>query len=146
MFTWSLFLAFKQQWFWSCFFKHISQYSFKLALLCHTVSWLWTLHLNQSKWWWWLLLACEDFAGSFDKFISQLSFFFFFKVAVSSCTPIPLLLPGSVHNGSTNWDDFDQVFSDKLHVSLFPWHCDRFPTNAYTVPTPARLDQGCMHF
>ena len=46
-------------------------------------------------------LACEDFGKNVPQFI-PLCAFLFFKVGISSCTLIPLLRPGSVHNGSAN--------------------------------------------
>ena len=49
---------------------------------------------------------------------------FFFKLGISLCTLIPLIGPGSVHSGSASWDDYGQVFPDRLHVSSFP---KRFP-------------------
>ena len=54
-------------------------------------------------------------------------FFFSFLVAITLCTLIPLLRPGSVHSGSAGWNDCGQVFPDELHVSSSP---DRFPHNA----------------
>ena len=42
-------------------------------------------------------------------------FFFFLEVEISSCTPIPLLMPGSVHSGSASWDDCGQCYSITAH-------------------------------
>ena len=55
-------------------------------------------------------------------------FFFFFKVEISSHILIPLFRPGSVHSGTTGWDDCGQIVPDKLRVSSFP---DRFPHYAW---------------
>ena len=41
---------------------------------------------------------------------------FFFKVEISSHTPIPFFMPGSVHSGSRSWDDCSPVFPDKWLV------------------------------
>ena len=53
-----------------------------------------------------------------------LFFSYFFLVEISSCTLIPLIMPGSVHSGSASWDDCGRAFPDELHASWFP---DRFP-------------------
>ena len=50
-------------------------------------------------------------------------FFFFFRVEVSSRTPVPLFRPGSVHSSSASWDDCGREFSDKLRVRSFSWLC-----------------------
>ena len=47
-------------------------------------------------------------------------FVFFFEVAISSRTLIPLFLRGSVHSGSAGWDDCGRMFPDKLRVSSVP--------------------------
>ena len=47
----------------------------------------------------------EDLGRMFDRFISCLHFFFFCLVEISSCTRIPLFLPGLVHRGSASWDN-----------------------------------------
>ena len=59
-----------------------------------------------------------------------LFFFSFFKLDFSSCTLIPLFMPGSVHSGSVTWDDCGRIFPDKLRASSFP---DRFPRYAWTA-------------
>ena len=82
-----------------------------------------------AKWSWWLFLVCDDFGKMFDNLFHTCAFFFF-KAEISSCTPIPLFRPGSVHSGSVNWDDCDWVFPDKLCVRLLP---DRFPNYAWTA-------------
>ena len=50
---------------------------------------------------WWLFLHHEDFGES-----SAMHFFppalFFFKVELTSCTLIPLFMPGLVHSGSAS--------------------------------------------
>ena len=45
-------------------------------------------------------LACEDFLGR--SFSFPVCAYFFFKVEISSRTPIPLFRPGSVHSGSAS--------------------------------------------
>ena len=55
---------------------------------------------------------------------------FFFKVEISSCTLIPLFMPGTVHSGSASRDDCGSVFRDELHVSSFP---AKFPHYAWTA-------------
>ena len=65
------------------------------------------------------------------------SFFFSFKVAISSCTLIPLFMPGSVHSGSVSWDDCGWIISDKLHDS---WFSNRFPHYAWTAAWSAHSD------
>ena len=75
------------------------------------------------------LLACEDFGRMFDHSFPACTFFFF-NVEITSCKLIPFFMPGSVHSGSENWDDFGWMFPDKLHVSSFQ---DRFPHYAWTV-------------
>ena len=49
------------------------------------------------------------------------SFFFLFKMEISSCTLIPLLRPASVHSGSASWDDCGQAFPDELHMNSFSY-------------------------
>ena len=46
-------------------------------------------------------LACEDFWLNVRQLNPRLHFFFF-KVEISSCTQIPILMPGSVHSGSVS--------------------------------------------
>ena len=58
-------------------------------------------------------------------------------MGISSPPSIPLLRPGSVHNGLASWDDCDRVFPDELRVSLFP---DRFPHYAWTAAYSAHFD------
>ena len=48
-------------------------------------------------------LSCEDFGGRFDESRPISVFlFFFFKVEIGSCAPIPFFTPGSVHKGSAS--------------------------------------------
>ena len=61
----------------------------------------------------------------FDHSFPACTFFcFVFWNGVSSCTLVPLFMPGSVHSGSASWDDHGQMFPDKLRVNSF---LDRFP-------------------
>ena len=69
-------------------------------------------------------LVLRGFLREWSNIHSRLRFFFFFEVEISSRTLIPLFVPGSVHSGSANWDDYGQMFPDKLRASSFP---DRFP-------------------
>ena len=64
--------------------------------------------------WWWRFPCIQGFGGKiFDVSIPACTLFFlFFKVEISSNTPIPLFTPGTVHCG--------RVFPDELHVCLFP--------------------------
>ena len=66
-------------------------------------------------------LLTQGFWEKVDKSIPTCTFFFFCKVEISSCTPVTLFWPGSVHSGSASWDDCGWVFPDELHLSLFPW-------------------------
>ena len=91
---------------------------------------------KQCKWWWWLFPCVRGFWENVWQFIPCLCFFFFL-VNISSCTLFPLFRPGSVHIGSASCDDCDQVFPDKLRVSLFP---DRFPHYAWTTAKSAHSD------
>ena len=43
----------------------------------------------------------------------------FFEVEISSCTLIPLFMPGSVHSGSASWNNCGRIFPNKLPVSSF---------------------------
>ena len=69
---------------------------------------------------------------------------FFYVVVVemdfSSCTLIPLFMLGSVHNGSTSWDDCGWMFPNKLHVSSF---LDRFPHCAYMESIGQKMVLWC---
>ena len=49
---------------------------------------------------------------------------------MSSRALIPLFMTGSVHSGSSSWDDCGWKFPDKLRVSSFP---DRFSHYAGTA-------------
>ena len=101
---------------------------------------LWTPARGKSRgclriWWrwWWLFARVWGFWENIWPFIPCLhffSFFFFFEVEISSCTLIPLFMPGSVHSGSVSWDDCGRMFPDKFRVSSFP---DRFPHYAWTA-------------
>ena len=75
-------------------------------------------------------LTCEDFGRIFDNSFPACTFFFFFKVEISSCVLIPLFRPGSVHSGLASWDNCDRVFPDELRVSSFP---DRFSHSTWTA-------------
>ena len=74
-------------------------------------------------------LACENFGRMSDHSFSACAFFFSFffcEVEISSRTPIPLFMPGSVHSGSASCGDCDRIFPNKLRVSSFPnrfLHC-----------------------
>ena len=87
---------------------------------------------HQIWWWWcwWLFPCLRGFRENVQPFIPCLRFFFFFKVVISFHTLIPLFRLWSVHSGSVSWDDCGQMFSDKLHVSLF---LDRFLHYAWTA-------------
>ena len=62
--------------------------------------------------------------GECSTIHSLSAFFFFFPEGdISSCTPIPLFRPRSVHSGLASWDDCGRVFPDKLYVS---WFLDMF--------------------
>ena len=56
--------------------------------------------------------------------IPRLLFCCCYKVEISSCTLIPLFMPGSVHSGSANWDDCWRTFPTSCERARFP---DRFP-------------------
>ena len=51
-----------------------------------------------------VVMAFSSLARTFGEGLTVLPvlFFFFFKVEISSCTPIPLFKPGSVHSGSAS--------------------------------------------
>ena len=71
------------------------------------------------------------FRENVQPFIPHLPiFFFFFLVANSLRTLIPLFRPGSVHSGSASWDDSGLAFSASCVWTRFP---DRFPNNAWTA-------------
>ena len=95
-------------------------------LACHLVTcvshWLLPMSLTLHRWSWFF----PPLRGLWEKvwrFIPTCAslFFSFFKVEISSRTPIPLFRSGSVHSGSASWDDCAHVFPDKLRVSTFPW-------------------------
>ena len=44
----------------------------------------------------------------------------FLLAEINLHTLIPLFMPGSVHSVSASWDNCGWMFSDELHVSLFP--------------------------
>ena len=48
-------------------------------------------------------------------------------------------MPGSVHSGSANWDNYGRMFPDKLCVSSFP---DRFPRYALWHSQPTHWVKG----
>ena len=76
-------------------------------------------------------LAREDFWRMFEHSFPAFAFLFlYFEVEISSRTLTPLFLPGSVHSGSTGWDDRGRMFPDKVRVSSFP---DKFPHCAWTA-------------
>ena len=86
-----------------------------------------TLSQTPCKWGKKLFLAGEE---NVLPFIPHLHFFFFFEVEISLRTLFPLFMPGSVNSGSARWDDYGQMFPEKVHVSSFP---NRFPHYAWTV-------------
>ena len=55
------------------------------------------------------VLACDDLGRMFDNSFPTCAFFFFFKVAISLRTLIPLFRPWSVHSCSGCWDDWLNV-------------------------------------
>ena len=78
-------------------------------------------------------LACQDFGRMLNHpfpACPEFVFLFYIVVEISSCTPIPLFMPGSVNSGSVSWDDCGKMFPDKLHVSSL---LDKFPNYAWTV-------------
>ena len=83
-------------------------------------------------------LTSENSEGRFkDSFPARTSCFltlFFFKVEISSHTPIPLYGPGSIHSGSASWDDCEQVFPDDLHVSPFSGQASTLCLNSIISP------------
>ena len=90
---------------------------------------------GQKIWWWCLFPHLWGFGDNVQPFIPHLRFCFLkWRLA---CTLMPLFRPGSVHIGSASCDDCDQVFPDKLRVSLFP---DRFPHYAWTAAESAHSD------
>ena len=71
-------------------------------------------------WWWWFFSRLRGIGENVQPFIPHLHlFFFFFKVEISSRTLIALFMPGSVHSGSTSWDDCDRMFPDKYYLLIF---------------------------
>ena len=80
-------------------------------------------------------------------------YYYFLEVEISSCTPIPLCRPGSVHSGSASWDDCGSPLTSCVWAH-FP---DRFPQYAWTAKSAhsnfvgvkgyACLDVNCrLHF
>ena len=59
----------------------------------------------------------------------------FFKVEISLHKLIPLFRLGSVHSGSTSWDNCDREFPDELHVSSFPDRSHTLPGQRHGLPT-----------
>ena len=47
-------------------------------------------------------LACQDFGTMFDHSFPACTFFVCFEMEISSCTPVPLFMPESVHSGSVS--------------------------------------------
>ena len=74
--------------------------------------------------------TCKDFRRMFDHSFLACAFFFNLEVEISSCTLIPLFVPGLVHSGSVSWDVCGQTFPSKLQISSFP---DRFTCFAWTA-------------
>ena len=52
-------------------------------------------------------------------------FFLFVKVEISSRTLIPLFMPGSIHSGSAEWDDWDQRSDIVLLNVLVEWKAEK---------------------
>ena len=73
--------------------------------------------------------ACEDLGRMLDHLFPTCAFLCV-CVEISSCTLIPLFMPGSIHSGSASWDDCSRMFPDKLHVSSF---LDRFQHYVWTA-------------
>ena len=61
------------------------------------------------------LLVGKNYGERFVNFLN-----YFLKVKISLHVPILLFRPGSVHNGSANWNDCGQAFPDNLCVAHFP--------------------------
>ena len=61
-------------------------------------------------------LTYEDLGRMFDRSFPNcpVSLFLFFEVEISLGTVIPLFMPGSVHSGSEDLDDWGQTFSDNV--------------------------------
>ena len=93
-------------------------------------------YINGDWWFWWLFPHLRGFWDNVWLFIPHLRFLllFVFEVEISSHTLIPLFMPGSVHSGSASWDDYDQIFLDKMRVSSF---LDKFPHYAWTTAQSA---------
>ena len=72
-------------------------------------------------------LACKDFGRMFDHSFPVCAFKKKFSVESSSCTLIPLCMPGSVHSVWASQDNCGRMFPDKVRVSSFP---DMFPHHA----------------
>ena len=52
-----------------------------------------------------IFLHLQGFGGKFNTSFPAYTSSFFFKQGISSCTPISLFKPGSVHSDSASWDD-----------------------------------------
>ena len=90
----------------------------------------WFIYMLTARWSW-LVPRLRGFWETVRTFIPRRRFsFLFFEVEISSCTLIPLFMPGSVHSGSPSWDDCGRMFPDKLRVSSFP---DRLLHYAWTA-------------
>ena len=69
-------------------------------------------------------------------------------VEIRSRTLIPLLRPGSVHNGSASWNDCGWAFPDKLQSCMwarFLIDSHAMPGQRHSQPTPTSTGQGCMY-
>ena len=85
----------------------------QLTLYCRRVPPLWVGCFSSLRGFW-----GEDSANHSSP---TLWIFIFYYVEISSRTLIPLFTQGSVHIGSSRWDDCGRVFSDDSRVSSFPW-------------------------
>ena len=88
---------------------------------------------------WWLFSSHTRNCGKiFDESIPARTFFFFFKVELSSSTPIPLSKPGSVDSGRLS--ELRQLWlsvPDELGMSSYPW---KVPTLCLdSIVSPHRL-------
>ena len=83
---------------------------------------LYTFRSNLKFWSWWFSSSLARILREGSTINSPRALnFFFFKVEISSHTPVSLFRPGSVHSGSASWDDCDRVFPYELRVSSFPY-------------------------
>ena len=66
-----------------------------------------------------MTVACEDFRGIRGEGLTIHSppAIFFFKVEISSRTPVPLFRSGSAHSGLVSRDDCGRVFPVEFRLS-----------------------------